>query len=51
MPKKKEQLSQAEQSRRFREEVQRLIDAGELSPTESDDRFERAVEQILPRSK
>lgn len=43
MPKKKEQLSQAEQSKRFREEAQKLIDAGELSPTEAEERLDRFV--------
>jgi hypothetical protein len=46
MPKKKEPLSQSEQSKRFREEVQRLIDAGELSPTEAEERFEEVMRRI-----
>ena len=46
MPKKKIELSQKEQSKRFREEVQKLIDAGELNPTEAEERFERAMETI-----
>jgi hypothetical protein len=41
MPKKKTQESQAEQSERFRREVQRLIDAGELNPTEADEALDR----------
>ncbi len=36
MPKRKETLSPEEQSERFKREAQRLIDAGELSPTEAD---------------
>jgi polyhydroxyalkanoate synthesis regulator phasin len=37
MPKRKEPpLSPQEQSERFRKEAQRLIDAGELNPTEAD---------------
>ena len=36
MPKKKNTESQAEQSERFRAEVARLIEAGELNPTEAD---------------
>lgn len=36
MPSKKQHESQAKQSARFRSEVQRLIDAGELDPTEAD---------------
>jgi hypothetical protein len=47
MPKKKSELSQAEQSKRFREEAQRLIDAGELSPTEAEERFERTMDKIV----
>jgi hypothetical protein len=43
MPKKAKQESQAEQSARFRREVQRLIDAGELSPTEADAALDRLV--------
>ena len=38
--------SQAGQSKRFRDAVQELVDAGELSPTEADERFERAMEKI-----
>ena len=36
MPKKKHQETPEEQSERFRREVQRLIDAGELNPTEAE---------------
>lgn len=36
MPKKLKPESEAEQSERFRREAQRLIDAGELSPTAAD---------------
>ena len=36
MPKKKTTESQKEQSARFRAEVERLIAAGELNPTEAD---------------
>lgn len=36
MPKKLRQESQAEQSERFKKDAQRLIDAGELNPTEAD---------------
>jgi hypothetical protein len=36
MPKKKTQETPAEQSARFKREAQKLIDAGELSPTEAD---------------
>ena len=49
MPKKKNAESQAEQSERFRAEVARLIEAGELNPIEADERFE-ALARLL-RSK
>jgi hypothetical protein len=48
MPKRKAQLSQAEQSERFSREVQRLIDAGELDPVEADRAFEGALEKAAP---
>lgn len=41
MPKKKHQETPEEQSERFRREAQKLIDAGELNPTEADEAFER----------
>jgi hypothetical protein len=46
MPKKARQESQKEQSDRFKADAQRLIDAGELSPTEA----ERVLEQLVRRS-
>jgi hypothetical protein len=46
MPRKKQHESQAKQSARFRSEVQKLIDAGELSPTEADEAFERALSAV-----
>ena len=49
MPKKKNELSQKEQSKRFLDAVQELVDAGELNPTEADERFERAMEQIASK--
>jgi hypothetical protein len=36
MPARKNPLSAEDQAKRFREEVQRLIDAGELNPTDAD---------------
>ena len=48
MPKKKIEESQAEQSKRFAKAVADLEAAGELNPTEADERFERAVGTILP---
>ena len=50
MPKKKTTETQAEQSARFRVEVERLISVGELSPTEADEAFERLVSQAVNRS-
>lgn len=47
MPAKKNPLSQAEQTQRFRIKVQELIDAGELNPTEA----EAAVDKLLRRSR
>ena len=46
MPKKLRQESQKEQSERFKREVQRLIDAGELNPTDADARLERLLGSI-----
>lgn len=43
MPKRKEMLSPEAQSQRFKDEVQRLIDAGELNPTEADAAMDRLV--------
>ena len=48
MPKKQNQVSQTEQSARFRAEVERLIAAGELSPTEADERFDRVLKTAAP---
>ena len=47
MPAKKNPLSQAEQTQRFRLKVQELIDAGELNPTDA----EAAVDRLLRRAK
>ena len=43
MPKKQRQESQAEQSERFRRDAQKLIDAGELDPTEADAALDKLV--------
>lgn len=45
MPKKKAKETQAEQSERFRSDVRRMIDAGELNPTEADEAIDRLVRQ------
>lgn len=47
MPKKKRQETQAEQSKRFREHAQKLIEAGELNPIEA----EAAVDRLVRRSR
>lgn len=43
MPKQKNALSPKEQSERFRAEIQRLVAAGELSPTDADATLDRLV--------
>ncbi len=46
MPKKKVTESQEEQTARFRAEVERLISAGELSPTEADEVFDQLLTKV-----
>jgi len=46
MPKKLKPETQAEQSKRFRKDAQRLIDAGELNPTDAD----TALDALVRRS-
>jgi hypothetical protein len=46
MPKAKNKLTPEEQRKRFEAEVQRLIDAGELSPTDAD----AALDKLVRRS-
>lgn len=43
MPKKKKPESQKEQSARFRAEVERMIVAGELNPTEAAERMDKML--------
>ena len=51
MPKKKRKETPAAQGARFRAEVERMIAAGELSPTEADEALDRLVsEGARPRS-
>lgn len=45
MPKKKTQETQKEQSERFEKSVQKLVDAGELSPTEADEAISKLVKK------
>jgi len=47
MPKKKRQESQAEQSARFKRDAQKLIDAGELNPTDA----AAALENLVRRAR
>ena len=49
MPRKKQHESLAKQSARFRSETQKLIDAGELSPTEAEAALDRLVRQAAPK--
>ena len=53
MPKKKKQESQEDQSERFKKAVRDLIDAGELNPTEADEKFDRLMGNVrrAPNSK
>jgi polyhydroxyalkanoate synthesis regulator phasin len=46
MPKKKLKETAKEQAKRFQDEAQKLIDAGELNPTEA----EEAVDRLVSRS-
>jgi hypothetical protein len=43
MPKKKNQESQAEQSARFKKHARKLINAGELNPTDAAAALDRIV--------
>lgn len=43
MPEKKEKETPVEQSARFRAEVEKLVAAGELSPTDADAALDRLV--------
>lgn len=45
MPKKKRNETPEEQSARFRAEAERMIEAGELSPTEAEAALDRLVRQ------
>jgi hypothetical protein len=48
MPAKKNPLSAEDQKKRFEAEVKRLIDAGELTPTEADAALDRLVRRQTP---
>jgi polyhydroxyalkanoate synthesis regulator phasin len=47
MPKKLKHESQAEQSERFKRDAQKLIDAGELNPTEADAAVDRLIRKSI----
>lgn len=47
MPKKAKSETPEEQSKRFKKEAQKLIDAGELNPTEGD----KALDQLVRTKK
>ena len=46
MPKKNAPATPEDQSRKFVEEVQKLIDAGELNPTDAEAVMERAMTKV-----
>ena len=46
MPKQKSKESPEEQAKRFAKQVQDMIDAGELNPTEANERFERFINNL-----
>lgn len=50
MTKRESKESRKEQSARFQKAVQDMIDAGELSPTEADERFDQAMIRLLPQN-
>ena len=43
MPKKKPGMTPEEQSQKFKDAAQKLIDAGELNPTEAEKRMDRVL--------
>lgn len=50
MPEKKTEESPEAQAKRFAKQVQDMIDAGELSPAEADERFDEAFDKIILNS-
>jgi hypothetical protein len=46
MPKKKPGMTPEEQSERFKRDAQKLIDAGDLSPTEAAAAMERVIANV-----
>lgn len=51
MTKKKVEETDPQQSQRFRDDVRRMIDAGELNPTEADKALDQMVRIQRPSSR
>ncbi|WP_158596244.1 hypothetical protein [Oleomonas cavernae] len=51
MPKKKADLSQAEQSERFRKAIDDMAAAGDLSPNDGNEHFERVLRKLATPKK
>ena len=51
MPKKLRQETQAEQSARFKRDAKRLIDAGELNPTDAEAVLDRLIRKQAKEGK
>ena len=49
MPVKKKKETAEEQASRFREEVEKLVEAGELNLTEADAAFDKLMGNIKPK--
>lgn len=49
MAKRKNPESQKEQSERFKKAVVDMVAAGELNPTEADEKFEKLVANVRPK--
>lgn len=47
MPKKKPGMTPEEQSQKFKDAAQKLIDAGELNPTDA----ERAMDRVIDKAR
>ena len=48
MPKKAKQENQAEQSKRFKKDAQKLIDGGQLDPVEAEALLDLTVNRVKP---
>jgi guanylate kinase len=47
MPKKKLKETPEEQAARFKQAIREMLDAGELDPTDADEKFERAMAGVV----